>query len=142
MRKLALSLAVTGFLLAMCSTASAQLSRFTGSWRNSDSASGGITRLVITASGPNARVHAWGSCHPTDCDWGEVDGYAYGPNVGSNINTSARAVTAVFTTSFSETLITISPAGFNRLQATTYTRFTDTSGRTPYTNTYNFVRRP
>jgi hypothetical protein len=39
-----------------------------GIWVNEDPDTGGITRVVIA---PWA-VHMWGSCTPTDCDWGEA----------------------------------------------------------------------
>ena len=58
-----------GFLLAVPSTAFAQLSAFQGNWRNNDPATQGVTRLQIQTS-PNVTVHAWGKCSPTDCDNG------------------------------------------------------------------------
>ena len=140
MRKIALALAAVCFALALPSIASAQLSRFSGNWRNADPATGGITRLQITTSSITVRVHAWGKCEPTDCDWGAVAGIAYGPDVSSSIITTARAVTAVFTTSFSETILTIHPFGSDRLTVTSYTRFTGGSRRSPYTDSYVFVR--
>lgn len=65
-----------------------------GSWVNIDSTTRGITRIVVdfscndqvlcgidangnvTCSTPGApyHLHLWGRCHPTDCDWGTVDG--------------------------------------------------------------------
>ena len=139
MRKLMLVWLFTCFVLVAPSTASAQLSLFQGNWTNTDPA-GGLPRLQISTGVP-VRVHAWGQCHPSDCDWGTVDGFAYGPNVNSNLNTSAQAISALFRTSFSETTLIIRPARGGRLQADVYTRFTDSSGRTAYTATHFFVRR-
>ena len=140
MRKITLALAATLLALALPSVASAQLSHFSGNWKNIDPNTGGVTRLQITTSGTSVNVHAWGKCHPTDCDWGTMAGHAYGPNASSNIVATAQAITVVFTTSFSETIMTIRPAGTNRLGVTTYTRFTDTSGRSAYVSNYIFVR--
>lgn len=126
-------------LLAVPTTAFAQLSAFQGNWRNIDPATQGVTRLQIDTS-PNVTVHAWGQCSPSDCDWGTVGGFAYGPNASSNLNTSARAITALFTTSFSQNIVVIRPAAGGRLQADVYDRFTDASGRTAYVGSYTFDR--
>lgn len=47
---------------------------FSGSWVNANSATPGITRLEIQENGDAVTVHAWGACHPQDCDWGEQKG--------------------------------------------------------------------
>lgn len=132
-------LALTCFVMLAHSTAYAQLSRFEGAWRNVDSATRGITTLQISTSGV-VKVHAWGKCHPTDCDWGEVTGYAYGPSVGSNLTATAHAISALFTTDFSETIMIIRPFGRDQLEASVFTRFTDTSGRAAFTGTYRLAR--
>jgi hypothetical protein len=72
---------------------------------------------------------------------GAVDGFAYGPNVSSNLTTSARTISAIFRSGFNESIFIIRPQGLDRLQADVYDRFTDGSGRTAYVNTYTFVRR-
>ena len=46
------------------------LSPFSGTWVNDDPNTGGITRILIAASGSDLAVHPYGKCHPTDCDWG------------------------------------------------------------------------
>lgn len=140
MRKLFLGLCLTCFVLVAHSDAFAQLSQFQGNWGNTDSATGGITRLQIN-TGASIRVHAWGSCSPNDCDMGMADGFAYGPSAGSNLNASAQAISATFRTNFSEVLFIIRPARGDRLQAEVYTRFTDSSGRSAYTDTYYFARQ-
>ena len=127
-------------ILVAQSSAFAQLNLFQGNWRNTDPATRGITRLQINTGTP-IRVHSWGSCGGSECDQGTVDGFAYGPNVSSNLNTSARAISAIFRSSFSETIFIIRPAGVGRLQADVYDRFTDGSGRTAYTATYTFARQ-
>ena len=47
---------------------------FQGTWTNKDPNARGITKLVITQNDAEVKVHAWGKCHPSDCDWGEEDG--------------------------------------------------------------------
>ena len=46
--------------------------RILGLWRNVDPATRGITRLVISRHNGKVLVHAWGKCHPHDCDWGRA----------------------------------------------------------------------
>jgi hypothetical protein len=71
---------------------------------------------------------------------GTVDGFAYGPNVTSNLNTSAQAISAIFRSGFDESIFIIRPIGGGRLQADVYDRFTDGSGRTAFVNAYTFAR--
>jgi hypothetical protein len=51
---------------------------FVGNWTNQDLNTGGNTRFEIAEVGGMIAVHAYGKCHPTDCDWetelGEVSG--------------------------------------------------------------------
>jgi len=44
----------------------------TGTWVN-EHETGGVTQVIVRLDGARTIVHAWGSCHPTDCDWGETD---------------------------------------------------------------------
>ena len=132
-------LAACLFALAAISVTCAGLNDFAGTWKNAD-ANGGVTKLDIRVSGSNVTIQAWGKCQPTDCDWGRVGAYAYAPNVSSNITSSAQALSAIFKTSFNETLMIVQPAGTNRLQAQVLTRFTDSSGRSNYSNTFTFNR--
>lgn len=119
----------------------AALSQFAGSWKNADPNTKGLTALLITESDHGLKLQAWGRCHPQDCDWGEVDAYAYAPDVSSPMESAAQAVSAVFTTSFSETQVLVVPSGGNMIRATVYTRFTDGSNRSNYTASYAFRRQ-
>lgn len=51
---------------------------FVGTWTNQDRNTRYITRLIIQQSGSGYKVQAFGSCSPTDCDWGPVDATAVG----------------------------------------------------------------
>ena len=139
MRKLVLTLLICLMVLLVASVSFASLNQFAGKWTNVDKNTRGITTLDIQVNGNDVSVQAWGSCQPTDCDWGRVTGYAYAPNVSSNLAATAQAVSAVYQTGFSQTTLIIKPLG-NQLQAQVLTRFTDGSGRSNYTATYNFNR--
>jgi hypothetical protein len=47
---------------------------FTGTWLNDNSATGSVVKLIISEVGSRVKVHAFGSCHPTPCDWGTQPG--------------------------------------------------------------------
>lgn len=49
-------------------------SQYAGTWLNDDAATSGVTKIIIThLGGQNLRIHPYGKCHPTDCDWGTKD---------------------------------------------------------------------
>ncbi|GEM_PF-790529 len=135
-------LLVLGLLaLAVAPSASAQLEHFSGYWKNVDPDTTGVTTIDIDASETTVAVHAWGKFYPADIDWEYANAsYAYGPTAASDLLSESMAISAVWTTSFSETLMIIRPVEKEHLQADTYTRFTDGSGRTAYTQSYIFER--
>lgn len=45
---------------------------FAGTWVNKDANTRSNTRIRITHAGGVYSVHAYGKCHPQDCDWGAV----------------------------------------------------------------------
>ncbi|HEV2913128.1 MAG TPA: PASTA domain-containing protein, partial [Pyrinomonadaceae bacterium] len=51
---------------------------FAGRWINVDPNTRSNTRIDILQKDTQLKVHAWGKCHPTDCDWGTVDGGVIG----------------------------------------------------------------
>jgi len=116
----------------------AGLSYFSGTWKNAKNGSRGLTTLKVRTAGESVFVRAWGACHPTDCDWGEVPGNAFAPSVATDSANSAQKVTALFETSFSNTLLTLSPTDDDEIQADTQTHFTDNSGRSSYSASYTF----
>jgi len=141
MKRTFISAALAIIFLLCHSLSFAALNQFTGNWQNTDPNTRGLTTLVISGNGNDLRMHAWGKCHPQDCDWGEVDAYAYAPNVSSPIGPMAKAVSAVYTTNFSQTLVLVKPAGNNLIRAEVFTRFTDRSNRSNYTEVYTFKRQ-
>jgi hypothetical protein len=127
-----LSMVAASLLLFISlSTCSASLAQFAGDWNNVDPNTGGITKLSISVSGASSNVHAWGKCHPTDCDWGSVNAFAFAPDVSSDPVSQAQALMATFVTTFSETTLFIKAQG-SQLSVQSYTRFTDNSGRSNY----------
>src|SRR5215472_6275238 len=70
--------------------------RFIGEW---SARNGGVTTIQMQRSNDQLRLHAYGSCHPTDCDWGEVDAQPYAPRV--DLRDSVVVVSAQFVTTFS-----------------------------------------
>jgi len=103
-----------------------------GTWINCDHRTRGLIRLMISASGPEITVHAFGACQPTPCDWGVVAGTIYAENVTT---APASAFTAAYNFGFKETIV----AGhlFNgSLLVETFDHFTDKSGRADYYSQY------
>src|SRR5580704_16053529 len=66
-----------------------------GSWINHNPATGGVTRLVVRSSDHLLFVRAWGACHPSDCDWGEVQCALQGASCRATWD-HGFAVTAIF----------------------------------------------
>ncbi|MFY9314974.1 MAG: hypothetical protein WAO95_05370 [Burkholderiales bacterium] len=133
-------LAVGLLLIALSGSAYAVVGEFEGKWQNVDPNTSGLTVLEISLVGDRVKVHAWGRCHPTDCDWKSVDASAFGPNVRSALPRDAKTLMAVFKTSFSESILVIDPAEWNKLRVELLTRFTDQSGRPAYSATHTFSR--
>lgn len=129
-------------MLALCATPTsfAQLNRFTGNWINGNLNTSGVTKVAVVATANSIEVHAWGKCHPTDCDWGAVQGYAYAGKVVDDLAAQARSISATYRTSFSETIMVMHAVASDQLQIEIMTRFLDSSGRTSYSAVYAFVR--
>jgi hypothetical protein len=138
MRK-SIAAVITGSLMLLVSTGvSASLGQFTGKWENTDAKTRGLIRLEINAAGDKVKVHAYGSCEPSPCDLGEAEGVAYAPSVESDVAATAKAITVSY--AGGEMMMVIRPVGGDRLQAETFTRFTDNSGRAAYTAVDTFAR--
>jgi hypothetical protein len=140
MRKLTGLLLLVMLSLLVSSVVFANLSGFAGNWVNTDPNTRGNTKLSIEVNGTNVMLQAWGACSPTDCDWGKVVAYPYTASVSNNQANTSDALSAIFTTGFSQTLMIVKQSG-NQLKAEIFTRFTDGSGRSNYHNTYTFNRQ-
>lgn len=53
-------------------------SKFIGEWTNKDFETRGNTRIHVRLVGDKIMVHAWGRCHPIECDWGETNAVLHG----------------------------------------------------------------
>jgi len=62
-------LLIPSWLFAQASTPDA----LTGSWINEDLETRGVTQITVRRDSSTIIVHVWGSCRPTDCDWGEAE---------------------------------------------------------------------
>jgi hypothetical protein len=140
MKKTSFGLIFCMLMLGLTVSSYASLNQFAGFWKNVDPNTGGITKLNIKVNGTSVTVHAWGKCHPTDCDMGTVKAIAYAPKVTSHLTSEAIALTAIFKKSFAQTLMVIRPYSKGRLRVSIFDHFTDNSKRTDFTNTFIFKR--
>ncbi len=92
----------------------------------------GITRVAIRTDGRTLFVHMWGSCTPTDCDWGETTTAVADAQDG--------ALSLRWTFSFKVDTQTLTVLADGRLRVRGHTHFTDNSGRADYDYTY-FYRK-
>jgi len=116
-------------LLMASSIASADISQFSGKWKNVDPNTRGLTTLKIDVKGTRVRIDSWGKCHPSDCAWGYAEGTAYAPSVESSLTEAAQAISTIYLTSFSQIILIIRPTEDGQIEVEMLTKFTDQSGR-------------
>jgi hypothetical protein len=125
--------------------AMAAVADFEGAWKNADPTTRGISQVTIRTEGQEVFVHAFGKCHPRDCDWGEADAQMFSPNVSTPIDTGANAAIIQFKSGATETLLMLQVATTPVLgQILTYRSFTvfnDGSSRSNYVNSGHFERQ-
>jgi hypothetical protein len=117
-------------LLAFCPTAFSGVNDFADKWNNVKRTTKGITTLDISSKGRMVTIHAWGKCHPKDCDWGTVKARYYKNN----------SLRAVYKTKIATRSLVLTLQGKNSLKASVKTHYTDKSGRKDRKNTYTFKR--
>ncbi|HMG05531.1 MAG TPA: hypothetical protein VK581_08720 [Chthoniobacterales bacterium] len=61
------------------------LSSLIGQWTNTNSATRGISHIVISEDGKNLRVQTFGACASGSCDWGEGLARTYAYSVAGDI---------------------------------------------------------
>ena len=127
------SLAVGGVvavlgIISLSASAAANEAYFFGHWRNVDHDTNNLTGVVVDpAGGWNTQVRGFGKCHPTDCDWGSVNGhYENGFGFGND------RIKATFNSGFSVTKLELRPEMGDHLRYHAHIKFTDGSGRSPY----------
>lgn len=139
MKSIVLSVAMS-ILTFFIPVSPAHINQFAGKWVNDDPNTRGLTSLQIDVRGGRARIHAWGKCHATDCTWGYAAGTVHAASVEANPVENAEAITTLYITSFSQTILVIRPLEGNRIRVEVFTKFTDESGRADYTSTETFRR--
>jgi hypothetical protein len=140
MRKFIFMFVIFLLVLGLSVESLADINQFKGFWKNQNANTGGITKVKIQVSGTSVTVQAWGKCAPKDCDWGTVTGYAYAPRATANLAQEARAIIAVFKTSFAQSTLIIQVSGNNNLRVINYRRYTDGSNRTNFYATEYFKK--
>jgi hypothetical protein len=91
--------------LAFATPASSAIVDFRGAWVNADPATRGLSQIAIRSEGSQVFVHAWGRCHPRDCDWGEIPARIFTPNVGVPMDAGADTVIAQFDQGAIQTMV-------------------------------------
>jgi hypothetical protein len=104
------------------------LKNLIGRWNNCDKNTRGLVRLVLGTKGSTLTVQGFGACTPTPCDWGVVEGIAYGESV---VATEAIAFSARYDFNFKETIVT-GHLDNGTLIVETFDKFKDGSGRANY----------
>jgi hypothetical protein len=107
-----------------------------GTWKNINSATRDLVKIVITAAGSGIKVDAYGACSPTPCNWGNVAGLDYAASVSSS---PAVAFSAQYKFSFSQVILVGHLHG-KELLVEAFTHFTDGSGRSDYYATDTMVK--
>jgi hypothetical protein len=99
-----------------------------GAWLNTDRATPGIIKLVLSNQEGTFIVQGFGACSPSPCDWGEVKGVVYSSGVNSQ---EGMAFTAFYDFGFMETSLAVYlKSGILVLDS--FNTFKDRSGRSNY----------
>lgn len=123
-----------------------------GTWLNEDPDTRSLTQVlinlpcndtVVIPEGGEApepapdTIHVYGSCHPTDCDWGvEEITYKY----WSRSQSQYTYLRATYDHGFAERVLHVYRLNESRLMVIMYTEFTDNSGRDDYTSVDYFYK--
>lgn len=106
---------------------------FTGTWLNEDPDTLGVTQATIAEQGINLVVHMWGSCSPTDCDWGTTQ---------TTVTDAADGVlNIVWDHGFVIATQSLTLLSDGRLRVDDHRHYTDDSGRADRDATYYFIKQ-
>ena len=119
----------------------APLNKFKGTWNNTNSLTGSITKMKIRViSSDDIRVKTLAKCSPNDCNWGIRQAIAYGNSASSNLNANTKSMTTVYNQGFVKRTLLMTLVNNNRLSVKVFTEFLDNSGRTNYTSKLTFKK--
>ncbi len=107
-----------------------------GTWINTNGASRGITRVVLTDRGGELAMRAYGDCDPSPCDWGEVTACFFPKEICFH---EAMAFTAFYDFGFMESHL-LAHVKLGVLVVAKFDRFKDGSGRSNYFSREFFYR--
>ncbi|MGH9898532.1 MAG: hypothetical protein ACRD4L_06755 [Pyrinomonadaceae bacterium] len=108
--------------------AAIDLSQFVGSWMTANSKTRGIVRINVTTDDDELKVHAFGACSPSPCDWGQTSGTVFSDGINS---TKGLAFSAVYDFGFMETHLQ-AKVKKGVLVVASFNKFKDDSGRSNY----------
>jgi hypothetical protein len=112
--------ALTG-VAALQSTASADIAQLKGTWINNSS--NGIAELRIKGNvNRGIKVRAFGTCSPTNCDWGRVRALPFTNSANQPLK-KADHLMAVFNQSHATKTVMIDLISNNKIKVTTFTDF-------------------
>jgi len=109
------------------------VSRLNGDWQNVDPNTRGIVEIVVKGM----KIHPYGKCHPTACDWGTIKAKGFASSVDAQ---DVSRLVAKKHNSFDQVEITLSLEADGRLRVESFTHFTDGSGRADYSAVGYFQR--
>lgn len=115
------------------------LNTLKGKYKNENRNTRSITKINLQVSGTAVKVHAFGSCSPTDCDWGKVNTTVFSGNVSQSPTISTEAILAVYDKGFAKTHLVITPMGQNRIRVRILTKFKNGS-RKDYSSVQTFKK--
>lgn len=137
----AICAAASALFVLGATEASAAVDDFVGQWTNQNSSTTDVTRVTVTSTGANLRINVFGSCQPSDCDWGAVNATAFAATAGGNLNNDADVVMASYTQGFARKTVLLRLNGAN-IAYEVFTEFTDSSGRANYHTSGRLNRTP
>jgi len=117
-------------LLVFCPAAFSGVTDFAGKWTNANRTTKGVTTLDISVKGRTVTIHAWGKCHPKDCDWGTV---------GAHYDRDGTLWT-IYSTKIAIRSLLFTMKGKTMMKAQVLTHFIDKSGRKDYRSVESFKR--